>query len=183
VNRPWRPHKAGKLYDSRMVVDIVVTVVAGIMLAVAAFGTIYPILPGSPVAIVTLIVWGWVLGSAASWTAALVGVLFSALGFSASALLVGRKMKQQRIPRRSIVIGALCGIVGMFVIPIAGLFVGFAIGLFFSEAVRRDDLRSALDSSVAALKATGLGMLIEFCMVALAASVWTIGLIVHFATR
>jgi uncharacterized protein YqgC (DUF456 family) len=166
-----------------MAIDIIVTVVAGILLAVAAFGTIYPILPGSPVAIVALIAWGWVLGSAASWTAALVGVLFATLGFSASALLTGRKMRQQRIPRRSIIVGVLCGIAGMFVIPVAGLFAGFAIGLFFSELVRQGDFQAALGSSLEALKATGLGMLIEFCMVALASSVWMIGVIVHFATR
>jgi uncharacterized protein YqgC (DUF456 family) len=166
-----------------MATDIVVTVVAGILLAVAAFGTIYPILPGSPVAIVALIAWGWVLGSAASWTAALVGVLFAVLGFSASTLLTGRRMRRQRIPRRSIVVGVLCGIIGMFVLPVAGLFVGFAIGLFISEFARRGDFQAALRSSFEALKAAGLGMLIEFCMVALASSVWMIGVIVHFATH
>jgi uncharacterized protein YqgC (DUF456 family) len=166
-----------------MAIDIVVTVVAGILLAVAAFGTIVPILPGSPVAIVTLIAWGWVLGSAASWTAALVGVLFAALGFSAGALLTSRKMRQKRIPTRSIVAGVLCGIVGMFVIPVAGLFLGFALGLFFAEWVRHADLQTAFGSSVEALKAAGLGMLAEFSMVALASSVWMIGVIIHFTTR
>ncbi len=140
-------------------------------------------MPGSPVAVGALIAWGWVLGSAASWTAALIGVLFAAIGFSASALLTGRKMRQQHIPGRSIIVGVLCGIVGMFVIPIAGLFLGFAIGLFFSELVRRGDFQEALRSSLEALKATGLGMLVEFCMVALASSVWMIGVIVHFATH
>ena len=165
-----------------MTTDIIVTVVAGILLAVAVFGTVYPILPGSPIALVTLIAWGWVLGSAASWTAAGIGALFAIIGWSASVLLVGRRMKRERIPKRSILIGVLAGIVGMFVIPVAGLFVGFAIGLFLSEYARSNDCRSALRSSGAALKATGLGMLAEFTMVALAGSAWTIGMIVHFAT-
>jgi hypothetical protein len=161
--------------------DIVVTIVAGILLAVAVFGTVYPVLPGSPIALVTLIAWGWVLGSTASWTAAGVGALLACAGWSASALLIGRKLKKQHIPRHSILVAALAGIVGMFVIPVAGLFVGFAAGLFLSEYVRRGDFRSAARSSGEALKATGLGMLIEFAMVSLAGSVWTIGVIVHFA--
>ena len=165
-----------------MTIDIIVTVAAGILLAVAVFGTVYPILPGSPIALVTVIAWGWVLGSAASWTAAGVAALFALIGWSASMLLVGRRMKRERIPKRSIVFGVLAGIVGMFVIPVAGLFVGFAAGLFLSEYVRSKDYRSALHSSGEALKATGLGMLTEFTMVALAGSVWTIGMIVHFAT-
>ena len=165
-----------------MVTDIVITVVAGLLLAVAVFGTVYPVLPGSPVAFVALIAWGWVLGSAASWTAAGIGALFALVGFSASALLTGRRLKKQQIPRRSILIAVLAGIVGMFVIPVAGLFIGFAGGLFVSEYVRRGDFQSALSSSGEALKAMGLGMLVEFGMVALASSVWMIGVIVHFVT-
>ena len=145
------------------------------------FGTIYPLLPGSPVALVTLIAWGWVLGSAASWTAAGIGALFVCVGWSASAVLTGRKLKKQSIPKGSILVAALAGIVGMFVIPVAGLFLGFAGGLFLSEYVRLSDSRTAGRSSVETLKAMGMGMLIEFFMVSLAASVWTIGVIVHFA--
>jgi len=54
-------------------IEIAVTVFAGLLLAVAAIGTVYPVLPGSPLAIGTLIGWGWVLGSPAAWTAVLVG--------------------------------------------------------------------------------------------------------------
>ena len=47
--------------------------------------------------------------------------------------------------------------------------------------MRLGDFRSALRSSVEALKAMGVGMLVEFGMVSLAGSVWMIGVIVHFA--
>ena len=40
-----------------MTTDITVTVFAGILLAVATFGTVYPVLRGSPVALAALIVW------------------------------------------------------------------------------------------------------------------------------
>ena len=39
-----------------------------------------------------------------------------------------------------------------------------------------------MHSSWEALKAMGMGMVAEFFMVALAGSMWTIGVIVHFAT-
>jgi uncharacterized protein len=70
----------------------------------------------------------------------------------------------------------------MFVVPIFGLFVGFAGGLFASEYARRRDLQMALKAAGEALVATGLGVLIEFGMVCLAGSVWMIGVIVHFST-
>ncbi len=160
---------------------MLVTVVAGVLLVVAAVGTVYPVLPGSPLAIVTLIVWGWVIGSPAAWTAAVIGALVAAVGWSASLVLTGRKLKQQEIPRRSIAVAMATAVVGMFLIPVVGLFVGFGAGLLASELVRRRDLREALRSSVETLKATGIGILVEFAMVCLAGSVWMIGVIVHYA--
>jgi uncharacterized protein len=161
-------------------IDVVVTVVAGLLLVVAAVGTVYPVLPGSLLAIVTLIAWAWVLGSAASWTAAAIGVVVAVIGWSASAVLTGRTLKQQQIPKRSVAVAVVCAVAGMFLMPVIGLFVGFGVGLLASELVRHRDLRAALDSSVQTLKATGLGILVEFAMVCLAASVWTIGVIAHF---
>jgi uncharacterized protein YqgC (DUF456 family) len=164
-------------------IEIAVTVFAGILLAVAAIGTVYPVLPGSPLAVVTLLAWGWVLGSAVSWTVAAVGALLVTVGWSASYVLTGRKLKQQQIPKRSVAVAMAAGVVGMFLIPVVGLFVGFGAGLLASELVRRRDFRAALTSSVQTLKATGIGVLVEFGMVCLAGSVWTIGVAAHFMTR
>lgn len=166
-----------------MDVQIAVTVVAGILLAVAAIGTVYPVLPGSPLAIVTLLVWAWIMGSAAAWTAAIIGSLIAAVGWSASAVLTGRKLRQQQVPKRSIGVAVVAGAVGMFLIPVVGLFVGFGAGLLVSEYARRRDLGAALAASLETLKATGRGILIEFAMVCLAATVWMIGVVVHFTTR
>jgi uncharacterized protein YqgC (DUF456 family) len=165
-----------------MAVDIIVTVVAGILLAVAVLGTVLPVLPGSPIAFVALIGWGWVLGSAVAWTAAGVGAFFALIGFFASALLTGRQLKKERIPKRSILMAVVGSIVGMFVIPFFGLFIGFALGLYIGEYIRGGDDQAALRSGWGALKAMGMGMAAEFLMVAIAGSVWTIGVIVYFAT-
>ena len=98
-------------------------------------------------------------------------------------LLTGRKLRQQQIPQRSIAAAVVCAVVGMFLIPWVGLFVGFGVGLLVSEYVRSRDFRAALDSTVETLKATGTGVLVEFGMVCLAGLVWTIGAASHFATR
>jgi uncharacterized protein YqgC (DUF456 family) len=70
----------------------------------------------------------------------------------------------------------------MFVIPVVGLFVGFAAGLLLSELLRTRNFGTATATSWAALKATGLGMLVEFVLACLAASTWVIGLWVSVAT-
>ncbi len=163
--------------------DVVVTVGAGLLLAVAAIGTVYPVLPGSPLAIAVLVAWALLVGGAAAWTTAVIASLLAMAGWSASVVLTGRKLRQQQVPGRSIAVAVACATAGMFLIPVVGLFVGFGAGLLLSEYLRRRDLRAALRSSGEALKATGLGILVEFGMVCLAASVWTIGVIVHFSLR
>jgi hypothetical protein len=94
---------------------------------------------------------------------------------AAGAVLTGRKLKQHRIPGRSVVTGLVFGVAGMFIIPVVGLFLGFAAGLLLSELHRTRAWRTAAASSWAALKATGLGMLAEFGLACLAASTWLIG--------
>ncbi|MBN2204491.1 MAG: DUF456 domain-containing protein, partial [Thermoleophilia bacterium] len=139
--------------------------------------------PGSPLAIGTFLAWGWILGSATSWTAAAIAVLLAAAGWAAAAVLTGRTLKRRRVPGRSMAVAMAAGVVGLFVIPFFGLFIGFAAGLLLSEYARRRDLRAALDASLESLKAMGIGILIEFAMVCLASSVWTVGVAAHFATR
>ena len=127
-----------------MNVDVLVTVLAGVLLVVAAVGTIYPVLPGSLIAIATLLVWAWVMGSWAAWVAAVIGSLVCVVGWSASAVLTGRKLKQLEVPGWSIAVAAVAGIVGMFLIPVVGIFVGFAVGLLVSEWIRHGEASHGL---------------------------------------
>ena len=90
-----------------MDVEIVVTVMAGLLLAVAAIGTVYPGLPGSGLAIVTLLAWAWIMGSSVAWTTAVIGSILVGIGWSASAVLTGRKLRQHQIAKRSNVIDPL----------------------------------------------------------------------------
>lgn len=166
-----------------MGVDASVTVVAGLLLVVALIGAVYPVLPGSPIAIVTLLGWAWVMGSWEAWVAGAIAALIATAGWSASYVLTGRKLKEQRIPGRSIVAALIAGVIGLFLIPVVGLFVGFALGLFVAEYVRHRDLRASVSSSAMTLKATFTGILIEAGMLCLAGTVWAIGVIAHFATR
>ncbi len=162
--------------------DIVITVVAGVLLVVAAIGVVYPVLPGSPVAIVTLLVWAAVVGSWASWVAGVIAALVCVAGWSASAVLTGRRLKQLEVPGWSIAAAVVASIAGLILIPWVGIFVGFAAGLLVGELIRRGDVRTALHSSVETLKAMGLGVLVEFLLLCAAVSVWWAGVIVHFAT-
>lgn len=157
--------------------EIVVTVLCGLAIVVGVAGTIIPVLPGSILIGASLLAWAlWGGAGTTGWVVFGIGMMFVLAGMAASAVLTGRKLKEHSIPSRSVVVGLVLGVAGMFVIPVVGLFVGFAAGLLLSELQRTRVFGTAVASSWAALKATGLGMIVEFGLACLAASTWVIGL-------
>jgi uncharacterized protein len=157
--------------------EIVVTLLCGLAIVVGVAGTIVPVLPGSILIGASLLAWAlWGGAGATGWVVFGIGMMFVLAGMAASAVLTGRKLKEHSIPSRSVVVGLVLGVAGMFVIPVVGLFVGFAAGLLLSELQRTRVFGTAVASSWAALKATGLGMIAEFGLACLAASTWVIGL-------
>ena len=130
--------------------------------------------------IIGLLIWAIVIGGPVGWTVFGIGLLLSGSGMAASALLTGKRLKQREIPNRSILTGAVVGVVGAFVIPVVGLFLGFVLGLYASEWYRLRDPKQAWDASVVAMKSVGLGMLIEFACAGTAIAVWLVGLFLHF---
>ena len=161
---------------------MLVSVLAVLLLIVGLVGTVYPILPGSILNLVVSVAWAWILGSTASWTFGLVAAGLSIAGVSASAVLTGRRLRRERIPRGPILVGLAAGVVGFFVVPIVGLFLGFALGLLGAEWARRRDLAAAWSSSWGAMKAMGLGILVELACAMLALAAVGAGILVHFAT-
>jgi uncharacterized protein len=157
--------------------ETVATILCGLAILVGVAGTIIPVLPGSFLIGLSLLAWAlWGGAGITGWVVFGIGIVFVLAGMAASAVLTGRKLKQHSIPGRSVVAGVVLGVVGMFIIPVVGLFAGFAAGLLLSELHRTRVFSSAVASSWAALKATGLGMLAEFGLACLAASTWVIGL-------
>ena len=163
------------------------TVVCGALIAVGIAGVVVPVLPGSILIIVSLLMWALTVTSTEGWVVFAIGTTLA--GYTGDRpktpgpdLELAREAIEACTAGRSVTIGVLAGIAGMFVIPVVGLFVGFALGLFTSEYARQRDARAALTSSLHALKATGLGILAELILACLAGTTWVIGVWVYFAT-
>ena len=163
-----------------MEAQILATVFCGLLIAVGIAGIVVPVLPGTITIGISLLVWAIVLQNTLGWVVFAIGMVFVAAGMLASLILTGRRLKQRQVPNWSILAGVLVGVVGMFVIPVVGLFIGFAAGLLLSEYARRRDFGQAVGASWAALKAVGLGMLVELGCAFAAGAVWVIGVLAHF---
>lgn len=159
------------------------TIICGLLILLGAAGVVVPVLPGSILIALSLLAWAIAVSSPVGWVVFVVGLLLVTAGMLSSAVLTGRAMRRRQIPGRSILAGLALGIVGFFVIPVVGLLIGFALGLLGSELARQRSFAAALSSSMAALRATGLGVLAEFGFASLAGSTWIIGVWIYFANR
>lgn len=161
---------------------IIMTLLAAALIALGIVGIVYPVLPGSFAVLAGLLVWGLSARAAEGWWALGLGAVVMIAGMLAQTVLTGRTLKQRRIPNRSIVWGAVGAVIGLFVIPVVGIFVGFALALFASEFMRQKDAAVAVGDTVAALKSMGLGMVVELGCALLAGTVFSISVLTYYIT-
>ena len=90
-------------------------------------------------------------------------------------LVPNRRLKSVGVPSSTQWFGAAVGIVGFFVVPVVGLFIGFVLGVYAAE--RRRVGRDAWPSTKAALRAVGLSIVIELVAGVAATLVWIGGVL------
>jgi uncharacterized protein YqgC (DUF456 family) len=146
-------------------------VAVAIALVVGAVGVVVPILPGAVLVVVALLVWAHAESSVTGWVAFALAVAVVGAGQVLKYAVPSRHLQRHGVPNRSLVAGGLLGIVGFFAIPVVGLLVGFVVGIYVSE-LQRVGRRAAWPSTRAALRATGLSMLIELASTLIAAAIW-----------
>ncbi len=152
-------------------------VLVGLVIVIGLVGIVVPVLPGSVLILGAVLVWAIIEGSATAWTVFAIATTLLALGQVVKYVVPGRRLKASGVPRSALVLGGLLGLVGFFVIPIVGLFIGFVLGVYLAE-LQRLGREAAWPSTVAALKAVGLSILIELAAGLLAGSVWLAGAVV-----
>ncbi|CAJ1510202.1 DUF456 domain-containing protein [[Mycobacterium] burgundiense] len=141
-------------------------------IAIGLAGIIIPILPGGLLVFGAIVVWALVERNTVAWvTLAIVAVLFVTSEVIKYAWPV-KRMRQADVRTSILVIGAVCGIVGFFVIPVIGLLIGFVAGVFVAEFASRGDATRAWASTVHAVKGAALSIGVELIGALLATAVW-----------
>ncbi|MFT4128170.1 MAG: DUF456 domain-containing protein [Gordonia sp. (in: high G+C Gram-positive bacteria)] len=150
-------------------------VAAGIVIGL--LGIVVPMLPGTIVVAASILVWAAIVGG---WAWGFLGLALTVIvvGGVIKYLAAGRVLRAEEIPNRTIVVGGIAGIVGFFVIPVVGLFVGFVLGAMGAEYARTQSTQQAWRGTVAAVKASAITMGIELLAALLAAGIWLGGALV-----
>jgi uncharacterized protein YqgC (DUF456 family) len=152
-----------------------VEVLVAIGIAVGLVGVVVPVLPGALLVWAAILVWAIDVGTATAWAVLAAATALIAGGQVVKYTIPRRQLRARGVPNRSLVIGGLLAIVGFFVVPVIGLFIGFVLGVYASEH-QRVGARMAWPSTKAALRAVGVSMLVELTSALLATATWIIGL-------
>ena len=152
-----------------------VELVVALAIAVGLAGILVPVLPGSVLVLAAILVWAWDLGGVTAWVVFGIAAAVLVVGGVVKYLVPNRRMKDAGIPATTAWAGAALGIVGFFVIPVIGLFIGFVVGVYAAE--RRRVGQDAWPSTKAALRAVGLSILIELAAGVAATVVWIGGVV------
>jgi uncharacterized protein len=146
----------------------------GLAIALGIVGIVVPMIPGALLVWAAILVWALAVNSTAGWTVLAGATLAISAGQVVKYLVPGRRLRDADVPRRSIVTGLMAAVIGFFVIPIVGLFIGFPLGVYVEERRRLGRHDGAWVSTRHAVKAVGLSVLIELTATLLAAVLWLV---------
>jgi uncharacterized protein YqgC (DUF456 family) len=170
-------HAATRYRHDRGMDSLALDLLVGAAIAVGVAGVVIPLVPG------LLLIWGavlaWALATDADgrWVVLALVTAIAGLVQVVKYLVPARRMRDAGVPTRTVLVGAALGIVGFFVIPVLGLPLGFVGGVYAAERVRVGDHAAARRSTVEALKAGLLSILIELAASLVCAAIWLAGAI------
>jgi len=127
-----------------------VDVVVGVVVVVGLVGIVVPVLPGLLLVWAGIAVWSTERQDATGWAVLAIVTLLAAAGTALKYLLPGRRMRAEGVPTGTMLAGGALGLVGFFVVPVVGLFLGFILGVYLAERGRLGQHRAAWSSTVIA---------------------------------
>ena len=142
--------------------EAVITLVA-VAMAVGLVGTIVPVVPG------LALVWAGALGFGIAEGFEGPGAVFfgvitvvGLLGEVAGVVLPRRAAGSAGAGRWSLLLGVVAALAGFFLVPVVGLPLGGALGIYVGEHLRTGDPHVAWRATTATLKGFGLAALAQF---------------------
>jgi uncharacterized protein YqgC (DUF456 family) len=152
-------------------------VLVAMAIAIGLAGILVPFLPGTLLVWAAIAVWAFIKGDTASWVVLGIATALLGAGVLIKYLWPARRMKAADIGWRTMAAGAVFGVIGFFVVPVAGLVLGFVLGVFLAELAQRRDRRRAWASTVHAVKGVALSVGVELAAALLATAVWVVGVV------
>lgn len=149
-------------------------VVAALLMVVGVVGIVVPVLPGLLLVVGAVLLWALEESSTTGWVLLGVVVALYLVGAVLQWLVPGQRMRRAGVSTSTLLAGVVAAVVGAFVIPVVGLFVGFPVGIFLVSLARTRDRREAVRATGHALRAVGTNILIELATAFVIIAAWAV---------
>ena len=153
-------------------------ILVGLVLLAGLVGVVVQILPGGLLVLAAIAVWAALTGTGSAWVVLAITVVATVAAGVGKYILAGRHLRRAGVPTSTLVWGGVAGVVGFFVVPVVGLPLGFVLGVFLAELARVDNQRAAWTATVAALRATGITILVELAGALISVGAWLVAVLV-----
>lgn len=149
----------------------------GIVMVVGLVGVVLPVLPGLLLILVTAVVWAFEVGGWQPWVVVVAMAVVMGIGTFVKYQVPGRELAGQDLSTRTWLLATVGAVVGFFVIPLAGLLVGFVLGLYVGQRGDLGTHAAAWASTRRVLGGVGKGIAIEFAAGFIALSWWVVAVL------
>ena len=150
------------------------TLAVGLIMLVGLIGIVVPLLPGLFLVWVAVLIWASGTQTMAGWVVLGIATTLALSGLLLQYVLPGKRLRQAEVTTSSTLAGAVLAVVGFFVVPVVGGFLGFALGIYLAERIKTGDQAIAWSSTKQALRAIGLSMGIELAAGLAIAATWAV---------
>lgn len=153
--------------------SMTVTIIAALLMLLGLIGTVVPGIPGLGFVWIGALVYGIFEGF--NTFGAIAFSLITALviiGFIASYLVPAQRAGSAGANFNSIALGVGLAIVGAFLIPVVGIFIGGVGGIYLGERARGIAHPEAWRATTSTLIGFGIGALIEIIAAAICIALW-----------
>jgi hypothetical protein len=152
--------------------------ILGVAMLAGLVGIVVPLVPGLTLIWGAALIWALDERSATAWIVLGIMTPLAVGGILVGSLLPASRASRAGAPRWVLAAGGIGMVVGFFVIPVLGAFVGGPAGIFLAELLRVRDPALAWRTTLETLRGLGLGaaaqVAVGLIMVALwAAAAWT----------
>ncbi len=145
--------------------DPLLFLVCALAMAIGLLGTFLPLVPGLTLVWAAALVYGVVHGFGDFGVVAFsIITVLALLGLAAGFVFPSKRAGSAGASRLSIAIGVAAGLVGFFVVPIVGLPLGAALGIYFAEIARQGSSEQAWESTRATLVGMGWALVAQFIL-------------------
>lgn len=155
--------------------DIVLGLIVLVVMAIGLFGTLFPVIPGLLLIWGAALVYGFVVGFTTGGVVILAILTVLLLISWVTTLSIPRKSASEvGVSMTSQLAGLGGGVVGFFVIPVIGLFVGALAGVLVAEFLRLGDTQQAWAATKGVARGFGISVLVDFGIGVVMIGLWLV---------